>query len=281
MEGQWDSGAPTLVTEKTNLVTFDLDWLYYITPCEAISPYIFAGAGGNYKTIDYAQTAIPENDRLGLQLNAGVGVEAKLAPEWNLVTEFGYYSTVNSSLDGSIVPSEINGRDSYFVVSAGVNYIFGEGKTSELCAACASSAAMNGFDEKNAAKKPLIDDYLIQVTDDRLLMVGVNFDYAKSRLLQESYEVLDKAVKLLIARPGLKIEIEGYGEGYTEKTETGASNLKLSLDRAQAIKDYFVAKGIAAARLTITGYGMKSPFGDNKTLEARAMNKRILLRIIK
>lgn len=281
MEGQWDPGTSPLVTEKTNLVTFDLDWLYYISPCESISPYVFAGAGGNYKTTDYAQTVIPDNDRLGLQLNAGIGVEAKLAPEWNLVTEFGYYSTVNSSLDGSIVPSEINGRDSYFVVSAGVNYIFGEGKISELCTGCGEGTAMNSPDAKNAVKKPLIDDYIIQVADDRLIMVGVNFEYGKSRLLQESYEVLDKAVRLFISRPVLKVEIEGYGEGYTKNTETGTSNLKLSQDRAQAIKDYFVSKGVAAGRLTTAGYGMKNPFGDNKTPEARAMNKRIMLRIIK
>jgi outer membrane protein OmpA-like peptidoglycan-associated protein len=248
-----------------------------------VSPYLFVGIGGNYKTIVSAQTAIPDAEKLGYQFNIGGGVEVKLIPELNLVTEFGYYTTTNSTLDGTVVPGELNGRDSYMAISAGLNYIFGKGGSSELCETCGekSTAAENekteAINAKNSAGKAAAEGDIIQISDDRLVLTGIDFAYAKSHLLPGSYAALDKAVKLLNSRPDLKVEIEGY----TDYAGNGDYNQKLSLARAQTIKNYLVYKGIAAGRLTTAGYGVNNPVEDNKTAEGRAMNKRIVLRILK
>jgi outer membrane protein OmpA-like peptidoglycan-associated protein/opacity protein-like surface antigen len=284
LEGQWTDASLKLITEKTNLITGDLDLVYYITPCDMVSPYLFAGVGGNYKTITGAQSAFPDKDKPGYQLNAGGGAEFKLSPETNLVTEFGYHITDNSVLDGAIVPSELNGYDSYIAFSVGFNYIFGKGEPSVQCGPCQGNYALVDYGriedlilKYNTSRKPVVDSYIIKISDDRLLLVGVKFAFDKSNLLPESYVVLDQGVKLLMTRPDVKVEIEGY----TDYVGTGAYNQKLSLERAQTVKDYLISKGVAANRLTTIGYGMNNPLEDNKTAEGRAMNRRIVFRILK
>ena len=105
LEGQWNDQSLNLIKTTDNLITGDLDLLYYFTPCEPVSPYLFAGVGGNYKNITNPQTAFPDNGKFGSQLNVGAGAEFKLDPSWSLVTEFGYHMTNNSELDGTIVPN--------------------------------------------------------------------------------------------------------------------------------------------------------------------------------
>ena len=58
IEGQWNDPVYNEITEKTSLITGDLDLLYYLVPCAPVSPYIYAGVGGNYKTISNGQTVI-------------------------------------------------------------------------------------------------------------------------------------------------------------------------------------------------------------------------------
>lgn len=284
LEGQWTGPLLNTVTEKTDLISGDLSMICYAFSCDMISPYLFVGGGGNYKTITNPQTAIPENERPGFQLNAGLGAEVKLDPEWNLTAEFGYYITPDSALDGYVVPGELNGYDSYLAFTVGVNYIFGKGPQSEQCARCTSGTSTDidyGKIEdliiKNMSRQPVVDSYIVKISDDRLLLVGVKFAFDKSNLLPESYLVLDQSVKLLNNKPEVKVEIEGY----TDYVGTGSYNQKLSVERAETVKKYLVSKGVAEDRLTTIGYGMNNPLEDNKTPEGRAMNRRIVFRILK
>jgi len=70
-------------------------------------------------------------------------------------------------------------------------------------------------------------------------------------------------------------------EGYCDWIGTEEYNQKLSEERAQTVKSYLVSKGIAETRLTTIGFGKTNPIADNKTDEGRAMNRRIVFRIIK
>jgi OOP family OmpA-OmpF porin len=291
LEGQWSDAHLNLIKETTNLLTGDLDFLYYIVPCEPVSPYLFAGVGGNHKSITNAQTGSPDNSNWGSQLNAGVGVEFKINPNWAVVTEFGYHLTNNSELDGTVVPNELNGRDSYIVLSAGVNYFFDNGKPSKLCEPCTGMTHemkdMTDYDKietmiikhipKEVVKEVVVDKYIVAVSNDRLVLVGVNFAFDKSDLLPESYPVLDKSVKLLNDKPEINVEIEGY----TDYIGTDAYNQKLSVERAQTVRAYLIFKGISETRLTTVGYGKGNPIANNESEEGRALNRRIVFRIIK
>jgi OOP family OmpA-OmpF porin len=221
----------------------------------------------------------------------GLGVEAKFNPNWSFVAEFGYHITNNSELDGTIVPSELNGRDSYMILSAGLNYFFDKGSPSTICEPCQGLTQepkdMTDYNRienmivkhipKEVTKEVVVERTIVPISGDRLVLVGVNFAFDKSDLLPESYPVLDDAVKLLNEKPSVKVEIEGY----TDYIGTDAYNQKLSVERAESVKSYMVSKGIAANRLATVGYGKNNPVEDNKTEEGRAMNRRIVFKIIK
>jgi OOP family OmpA-OmpF porin len=78
-------------------------------------------------------------------------------------------------------------------------------------------------------------------------------------------------------QPEVKVEIAGY----TDYIGTMAYNQDLSVERAQTVRAYLVSKGIPAERLTTVGFGKNYPVEDNKTEEGRAMNRRIVFKIIK
>ena len=63
--------------------------------------------------------------------------------------------------------------------------------------------------------------------------------------------------------------------GHTDNTATDKINIKLSLDRANAVREYLVNRGIDASRLVAKGYGSSRPKADNKTAAGRAINRRI------
>ncbi|MNE84139.1 Peptidoglycan-binding protein ArfA [compost metagenome] len=64
-------------------------------------------------------------------------------------------------------------------------------------------------------------------------------------------------------------------DGHTDNVGTAERNLELSKQRAAAVKDYFVSKGIAEGRLSTNGYGLEKPKASNKTAAGRAQNRRV------
>ncbi|MEN9686517.1 MAG: hypothetical protein RLZZ28_2303 [Bacteroidota bacterium] len=81
---------------------------------------------------------------------------------------------------------------------------------------------------------------------------------------------LGKLLQVLIENPSLKLEISGH----TDNTGKAEDNLKLSANRANAIVNYLIEKGIAAGRLSAKGYGSLQPIADNTTETGRARNRR-------
>jgi len=70
--------------------------------------------------------------------------------------------------------------------------------------------------------------------------------------------------------PTLKVQINGY----TDNVGKPADNLKLSSNRAKAVVDYLVSKGINLKRLVYKGFGETKPVADNKGEAGRALNRR-------
>jgi hypothetical protein len=103
-----------------------------------------------------------------------------------------------------------------------------------------------------------------------------NFDFGKATLQESSFGVLDELVAYLKRKEDDRIEIGGH----TDNVGNAASNLKLSLERANAVKDYLISKGIDEARLTAKGYGMTQPISDNKSETGRAENRRTEVTIL-
>jgi outer membrane protein OmpA-like peptidoglycan-associated protein len=64
-------------------------------------------------------------------------------------------------------------------------------------------------------------------------------------------------------------------EGYTDSTGTEGTNLDLSLNRANAVSNKLVAKGISRGRITTKGFGEESPVAGNDTAAGREQNRRV------
>ena len=101
----------------------------------------------------------------------------------------------------------------------------------------------------------------------------VLFDLNSAEVKSEAYPMLNDSVLILKKNPNLKVEIDGHADS------TGAPeyNMTLSEKRAQAVKDFFISRGINAERLTTKGFGITKPAASNKTKEGRAKNRRVEL----
>jgi outer membrane protein OmpA-like peptidoglycan-associated protein len=100
---------------------------------------------------------------------------------------------------------------------------------------------------------------------------GPEFDFNRADLKPEGRRLVDHAIEVLKANPSLRVSVEGH----TDSIGSDAYNLRLSERRAEAVRDYMVAHGIAASRITVRGLGKADPVASNKTAEGRAMNRRV------
>ncbi|HVZ56363.1 MAG TPA: OmpA family protein [Chitinophagaceae bacterium] len=109
-----------------------------------------------------------------------------------------------------------------------------------------------------------------------IVLNNLFFDVNQYELKPESRVELDKVVQLLKDNPTVRIQISGH----TDNVGKPADNLTLSNNRARAVVNYLIGKGIAASRLTFKGYGATQPVADNASEEGRARNRRTELKVI-
>ena len=99
----------------------------------------------------------------------------------------------------------------------------------------------------------------------------VNFEVDKAVIPDANKPLLDNAVKIMEQVPSMKLMIIGH----TDKTADAAYNMKLSQERAQAMKEYLVAQGADPSKLMTKGMGESDPIADNSTEQGRFRNRRI------
>jgi OmpA-OmpF porin, OOP family len=105
---------------------------------------------------------------------------------------------------------------------------------------------------------------------------NVYFEFGKSTLKPESFPALNELVELLKAEPTMEIEISGH----TDNVGTPQSNMILSQNRAESVRQYLISKGIAQGRVKAVGYGDTKPVATNETDEGRQMNRRTEVKIL-
>jgi type IX secretion system PorP/SprF family membrane protein len=103
-----------------------------------------------------------------------------------------------------------------------------------------------------------------------------NFEFNSSTLDKETTDYLDELAQALTDNPELKIKLVGH----TDNVGSEKFNQRLSINRAQALKNYLVEKGVDSERVTADGKGMKEPLNNNETDEDRAKNRRVELTIL-
>jgi len=127
----------------------------------------------------------------------------------------------------------------------------------------------------NTSGSDLKRDILLSRTSGGITRLLVFFDFDKAELKNESKPDLERATEFLKDNPSIRVEIAGH----TDSVGVDAYNLKLSQQRADAVRQYFIGRGIAKERLEAKGYGETQPIADNTTEEGRARNRRVEMRV--
>jgi outer membrane protein OmpA-like peptidoglycan-associated protein len=110
----------------------------------------------------------------------------------------------------------------------------------------------------------------------RGLIVNISdvlFDFNKYDLKPGAREKMAKVAGILLAYPGLKIQVEGH----TDSVGTDDYNLKLSQQRADSVRTYLVTQGVPADSVTSVGLGKADPVASNDTAAGRQQNRRVEL----
>ena len=106
---------------------------------------------------------------------------------------------------------------------------------------------------------------------------NIFFKFGKAALEPESEPELNRMLDVLKANPNMTIEIQGH----TDNVGSAEANLKLSQERADVVRDYFLAKNIPLNRVASVGFGESKPIATNATTEGQAKNRRVEFMIIK
>ena len=126
-------------------------------------------------------------------------------------------------------------------------------------------------------KDDVLKETIILERGKTTILRGVNFEFNKATLTKDSEKILEMAYDAVVAQPDLKVLIVGH----TDAVGSNAYNGKLSLRRAQTVKNWLVKKGISARSLTVAGKGEDEPIDSNSTDDGRANNRRIEFRVLK
>jgi outer membrane protein OmpA-like peptidoglycan-associated protein len=156
-----------------------------------------------------------------------------------------------------------------------------EAKTREAQAETekARQSAAQAEAEKTQLRAQLLQQFnaVLQTQDSaRGLIVNMSdvlFDIGSAELKPATREKLAKISGILLAHPGLMLQIEGY----TDSTGSDALNMELSGMRADSVRDYLAQQGVPVSSMTAQGFGKAQPVASNDTLEGRQKNRRVEL----
>jgi outer membrane protein OmpA-like peptidoglycan-associated protein len=135
-----------------------------------------------------------------------------------------------------------------------------------------------GFGTAIAAGATSLDDRLSRLgaeqtaTEVTIRLPGsVLFDFDSAAIRPDAERALTDVAEVLAAYAGRPARIEGH----TDSIASDAYNQRLSERRAASVRDWLVAHGVAAARLTPAGLGETRPVADNATPAGRQLNRRV------
>ncbi len=119
-------------------------------------------------------------------------------------------------------------------------------------------------------------DSIRESEDEKFQVSNVNFTTDNSSLADSAARNLDMLAEYLLRNKKLKCELKGY----TDNKGTKKHNQKLSENRAEAVMNYLITKGIDKQRMNYTGNNSKDPVESNGTERGRALNRRVEIIVI-
>lgn len=301
---------------KLNAIPLSLVGWFSLAPGKTINPYYYFGLGVFFYQRETSRNGqsvfFPDKKyRSSLHLPAGIGIEALLLKNLLCSVDLGY-----GLLDSHVEVPNAGTVSWYAAARVGVTFLLGTGTAEEKLrkreAAEAGVRWAKQMAEERRAKDlaraadqppkdpepstPVADDPpdppvmpltsprvsprespLLLVKGKSLILKGVNFELNRAALTSESEPVLTAVFNALLASPDIEVLIVGH----TDLAGSRDFNQSLSFHRAQAVYTWLVKRGISPKRLMVAGKGADEPISDNFTMQGRAANRRIELRVMK
>lgn len=133
---------------------------------------------------------------------------------------------------------------------------------------CPNTPGIPSGDKPGCPKKTLI------VVTEKEIRINEQIQFEFNRAVIKpgvSYRILDAVVAVLDDNPKIMLEVQGH----TDNVGADGYNMRLSQARADAVRTYLVAHGIAASRLRSKGYGFHQPLVPNNSDANRSLNRRV------
>lgn len=134
----------------------------------------------------------------------------------------------------------------------------------------AQCETVNGFEDEDGCADTIPAD--LQAVLGRI--DGLEFEFAKPTIREPSFARLDEIVAVLQRYPEVDLRIEGHRDN---KGDSRLDRVRITQKRADSVREYLVAHGVAADRLETIGYGEDRPIDTNATAEGRGRNRRVEL----
>lgn len=127
------------------------------------------------------------------------------------------------------------------------------------------------------ANHKVLRDISLTPTGQTMRLTHLIFAQGKSTIDPKSFGELDEVAQMMKENTKIVIQLEGH----TDNQGSSKANLALSEERVEAVKKYLVNKGIAKDRVKTKAFGGSQPLSNEMTQEARALNRRVEMRILK
>ena len=155
--------------------------------------------------------------------------------------------------------------------------IFGSSKYQVTATAAGYIPRTIIIDPKESQNKSIIHDVELTPRAQTVRLNHLIFDMGRSVIKPVSYNELDELAAMMKSNAKIEIQLEGH----TDNQGSVEANLKLSEDRVEAVKKYLASKGIKKDRIKTKAFGGMKPLSTEKTEEARALNRRVEVRVLK
>jgi outer membrane protein OmpA-like peptidoglycan-associated protein len=124
---------------------------------------------------------------------------------------------------------------------------------------------------REPAQKPFAPQIPMLKQDSLITLSDLLFETNSYKLKDEHYPLLDSLSEFLVRYPTLFVSISGH----TDNTGHERHNVSLSTDRANAVSDYLIARGVFFERIDFEGFGSSRSIATNDTAEGRSKNRRV------
>ena len=255
----YSNNIPTYYSrEKESYSSLLVNGVYEIEYIDLLTPYVKAGLGYRHSSDTDKHS---QNDIL---FNAGAGLKMNFNPQWALKAE--------------VQANFSNERDNLLAM-IGVSYSFGERpqKQVEVAPIVEQEAAPEIAPEpvkpvvvEKASKAVVIAPIPIVIAKEPVQDLHIRFKFNSAELTPSSKESLKQYAESIETDDKSSINIVGN----TDSIGKESYNLKLSVERANAVKFELVKNSVPAGLITIEGDGESNPVADNTTAEGREKNRR-------